>query len=231
MPPNAPVILVVEDEETLAESITYNMELEGYRVRRAATGTDAMAEFHRSVPDLILLDVMLPGLSGLDVCRRIRSLSDVPIIMLTARSSEGDVVAGLELGADDYVTKPFSMRELVSRVRARLRSRVALEAPDDPVLRSGPVALDPERHEVRVDGEEIVFRPKEFELLEVLLRNKGRLVTREALLDQVWGSPFYGDPKTLNVHVKRVRKKIGDAGKPRRMLLTVRGLGYKFVDD
>jgi len=230
-PPDAPVILVVEDEETLAESITYNMEMEGYRVRRAATGTDAMAEFHRAVPDLILLDVMLPGLSGLDVCRRIRSLSDVPIIMLTARSSEGDVVAGLELGADDYVTKPFSMRELVSRVRARLRSRVALEAADDPVLRAGPVALDPERHEVLVDGEEVVFRPKEFELLEVLLRNKGRLVTREALLDQVWGSPFYGGSKTLNVHVKRVRQKIGDGGKPRRLLLTVRGLGYKFVDD
>ena len=181
MPPDAPVILVVEDEETLAESIAYNMELEGYRVRRAATGPDAMTEFHRAVPDLILLDVMLPGLSGLDVCRRIRSLSDVPIIMLTARTSEGDVVAGLELGADDYVTKPFSMRELVSRVRARLRSRLARQAPNDQVLRAGPVTLDPERHEVRVDGEEVVFRPKEFELLEVLLRNKGRLVTRDAL--------------------------------------------------
>ncbi|MFC2176840.1 response regulator [Actinomycetota bacterium] len=231
MPPDSPAVLVVEDEEALAESIAYNMEMEGYRVRRAATGTDAMAEFHRAAPDLILLDVMLPGLSGLDVCRRIRSISDVPIIMLTARSSEGDVVAGLELGADDYVTKPFSMRELVSRVRARLRSRAAYQSERDQVLRAGPVALDPERHEVRVDGEEVAFRPKEFELLEVLLRNKGRLMTRESLLDQVWGTPFYGDPKTLNVHVKRVRKKIGDAAKPRRMLLTVRGLGYKFVDD
>ncbi|MBT8250085.1 MAG: response regulator transcription factor [Acidimicrobiia bacterium] len=224
-------ILVIEDEPALADSIKYNLELEGYDVTLAATGNEGLEAFRRDHPSLVLLDVMLPALSGLDVCRLIRSQSSVPIIMLTARSSEGDVVAGLELGADDYVTKPFSMRELISRVRANLRRTSDPEetAPDEELI-GGPVRMSISRHEVSVSGEHIEFSPKEFEVLEYLLRRKGRLVTRDELIDAVWGLSYVGDTKTLNVHVKRIRKKIGDTTKPRRWLTTVRGLGYKFVD-
>ncbi|MBT8206837.1 MAG: response regulator transcription factor [Acidimicrobiia bacterium] len=232
MPADPPRILVIEDEPSLADSIRYNLELEGYDVVVAKTGRKGMERFRKIAPSLVLLDVMLPEMSGLDVCRLIRSQSDVPIIMLTARSSEGDVVAGLELGADDYVTKPFSMRELVSRVRANLRRALEQEGEDrGEELVIGPIRLNPGRHEVVVDGEVVEFRPKEFQLLEFLMSRKGRLVTRERLIDEIWGSDYYGDTKTLNVHIKRIRAKIGDKKKPRRWLVTVRGLGYKFVDE
>lgn len=232
MPADPLRILIVEDEPSLADSIRYNLELEGYDVVVAKSGSQGMERFRKAEPSLVLLDVMLPEMSGLDVCRLIRSQSDVPIIMLTARSSEGDVVAGLELGADDYVTKPFSMRELVSRVRANLRRAVDQETvgrTEELVI--GPIRLNPGRHEVSVNGETVEFTPKEFQLLEYLMNRKGRLVTRERLIDEVWGADYYGDTKTLNVHIKRIRVKIGDKKKPRRWLLTVRGLGYKFVDE
>jgi two-component system, OmpR family, response regulator RegX3 len=224
-------ILVVEDEEALAEAVRYALEREGYRVAIAVDGLRALERFADERPDLVILDLMLPEVSGLDVCRAVRRDSDVPIIMLTAKDGEADKVAGLELGADDYVTKPFSMRELVSRVRANLRrARVASTRSDDPdLLRVGPVELDAARHEVRVRGEPTGFPPKEFELLETFLRREGRLLTRDFLIDTVWGSDYVGDTKTLDVHVKRLRSKIEE--NPRRPvhLLTVRGLGYKYV--
>lgn len=225
-------ILIVEDEETLAESIQYHLQREGFDIALAGDGLQGVEQFRTFSPDLIVLDLMLPQLSGLDVCRLVRTQSTVPIIMLTAKDSEADVVTGLEVGADDYMTKPFSMRELVSRVRANLR-RVSMSRFDDPgddVLVGGPVRVDVGRHEVFVKGQETAFRPKEFELLELFLRRKGRLLTRDFLIEQAWGPAYFGDTKTLDVHVKRIRQKIEpDPSKPQH-LVTVRGLGYKFVD-
>ncbi len=224
-------ILIVEDEESLADSIRYNLEREGYVVSVAPDGRRALERFRAEPPSLVILDLMLPEVSGLDLCRAIRAESDVPIIMVTAKDSEADKVTGLELGADDYVTKPFSVRELVSRVRALLR-RTRLrpdELPAD-VLAGGPVEMDVVRHEVVVGGATASFPPKEFELLETFLRRKGRLLTRDFLIEEVWGSDYFGDTKTLDVHVKRLRKKIeADPHEPVH-LVTVRGLGYKFVD-
>jgi two-component system response regulator RegX3 len=224
-------ILIVEDEESLADSVRYNLEREGYAVTVAADGRRALERFRAEPPALVILDLMLPEVSGLDVCRAIRAESDVPIIMVTAKDSEADKVAGLELGADDYVTKPFSVRELVSRVRALLRrTRIRPDGVQADVLTGGPVEMDVVRHEVLVGGEPAAFPPKEFELLETFLRRKGRLLTREFLIEQVWGTDYFGDTKTLDVHVKRLRKKIeADPHEPLH-LVTIRGLGYKFVD-
>jgi two-component system response regulator RegX3 len=225
-------ILIVEDEQSLAESIRYNLEREGFAVRMAADGAKALEVFRSEPPDLVVLDLMLPHVSGLDVCRAMRLESTVPIVMVTAKDAEADKVTGLELGADDYVTKPFSMRELLSRVRANLR-RARMPGPDetgDDILRGGPVELDVGRHEARVRGRAASFPPKEFELLETLLRRKGRLLTRHFLIDEVWGSDYFGDTKTLDVHVKRLRMKIEDDPHRPQHLQTVRGLGYKFVE-
>jgi two-component system response regulator RegX3 len=225
-------ILVVEDEESLADSVRYNLEREGYGVSVAIDGRRALERFRAERPSLVILDLMLPEVSGLDVCRTIRAESDVPIIMVTAKDSEADKVTGLELGADDYVTKPFSMRELVSRVRANLR-RARPAAPAEPaeeVLGGGPVRMDVARHEVAVRGEQVSLPPKEFELLEAFLRRKGRLLTREFLIEEVWGADYFGDTKTLDVHVKRIRRKIEPDPHEPRFLVTVRGLGYKFVE-
>ena len=225
-------ILIVEDEESLADSVRYNLEREGYRVSVAADGRQALERFHAERPSLVILDLMLPEISGLDVCRSIRAGSDVPIIMVTAKDSEADKVTGLELGADDYVTKPFSVRELVSRVRAHLRRASMRDDMGDAVdvVRGGPVEMDVTRHEVRVGGEMVAFPPKEFELLEALLRRKDRLLTRLFLIEEVWGADYVGDTKTLDVHVKRIRQKIEDDPHQPRHLVTVRGLGYRFVD-
>jgi two-component system, OmpR family, response regulator RegX3 len=225
-------ILIVEDEESLADSVRYNLEREGFRVSVATDGRRAIDRFRSERPSLVILDLMLPEISGLDVCRTIRAESDVPIIMVTAKDSEADKVTGLELGADDYVTKPFSVRELVSRVRAHLR-RATMRgeiAPADDVVRGGPVEMDVARHEVLVRGESVGFPPKEFELLEAFLRRKDRLLTRLFLIEEVWGADYVGDTKTLDVHVKRIRQKIEDDPHDPRHLVTVRGLGYKYMD-
>ncbi len=224
-------ILIVEDEESLADSVRYNLEREGFAVSVAVDGRKALERFRAEPPALVILDLMLPEVSGLDLCRAIRAESAVPIIMVTAKDSESDKVAGLELGADDYVTKPFSVRELVSRVRAHLRrAAMSPEAALGDVLGGGPVEMDVVKHEVRVTGEPIAFPPKEFELLEAFLRRKGRLLTRDFLIEEIWGTDYFGDTKTLDVHVKRVRKKIEDDPHQPVHLVTVRGLGYKFVD-
>ena len=226
-----PRILIVEDEEPLADSVRYNLEREGFAVTVATDGRQALERFREESPSLVILDLMLPEVSGLDLCRSIRAGSDVPIIMVTAKDSEADKVTGLELGADDYVTKPFSVRELVSRVRALLRrSRMQSEASPEDIVAGGPVQLDVVRHEVLVSGEAVAFPPREFELLEVFLRRKGRLLTRDLLIEQVWGADYFGDTKTLDVHVKRLRKKIETDPHNPVHLVTVRGLGYKFVD-
>ena len=229
-PASAVAILVVEDEASLADAVRYNLEREGFRVAVAADGPSALERFEAERPGLVILDLMLPGMSGLDVCREIRARSPVPIVILTAKDAEADKVAGLELGADDYVTKPFSMRELVSRVRAHLRRAGMLSpAAAEEVLRGGPVEMDVARHEVRVRGEPVALPPKEFELLEAFLRRRGRLLTRDFLIEEVWGPGYVGDTRTLDVHVKRLRRKIErDPHRPEH-LLTVRGLGYKFV--
>jgi two-component system response regulator RegX3 len=232
MQSNGHRILIVEDEESLADSIRYNLEREGFSVDVAADGRRALERFRESPANLVILDLMLPEVSGLDVCRAIRTESSVPIIMVTAKDAEADRVSGLELGADDYVTKPFSMRELVSRVRANLR-RVRMAEPaasNEDVLQGGPVQLDVGRHEAKVRGVAVAFPPKEFELLETLLRRRGRLLTRDLLIDEVWGSDYFGDTKTLDVHVKRIRKKIEEDPHNPVHLVTVRGLGYKFAD-
>jgi two-component system, OmpR family, response regulator RegX3 len=232
MQPDGTRILVVEDEESLADSVRYNLEREGYSVTVAPDGRRALERFRTDPPSLVILDLMLPEVSGLDVCRTIRSDSDVPIIMVTAKDSEADKVAGLELGADDYVTKPFSMRELVSRVRANLRRTRphAVPSPADEVLVGGPVRMDVARHEVAVREDAVSLPPKEFELLEAFLRRKGRLLTRDFLIEEVWGPDYFGDTRTLDVHVKRLRRKLEDDPHRPDHLLTVRGLGYKFVD-
>lgn len=221
-------ILVVEDEEALSEPLAFLLGREGFEVQVVDNGTDAVAEFEHTGADLVLLDVMLPGQSGMEVCKQIRVTSAVPIIMLTAKDSEIDKVLGLELGADDYVTKPYSSRELVARIRAVLRRRADVEEPAGQSIEGGPVRMDIERHVVTVDGENVSMPLKEFELLEMLLRNAGRVLTRSQLIDRVWGSDYVGDTKTLDVHIKRLRSKIEPDPSHPRYVVTVRGLGYKF---
>jgi len=221
-------LLVVEDEESFSDALSYMLRKEGFEVAVAPTGTDALDEFDRSGADLVLLDLMLPGLSGTEVCRQLRTRSSVPVIMLTAKDSEVDKVVGLELGADDYVTKPFSSRELLARIRAVLRRGTDPAEVAPAVLEAGPVRRDVERHVVTVAGQSVRLPLKEFELLELLLRNAGRVLTRGQLIDRIWGADYVGDTKTLDVHVKRLRAKIEpDPARPIH-LLTVRGLGYKF---
>jgi len=235
-------ILVVEDEESYRDPLTYQLQREGYDVVAAATGTDGLDRFNEGGVDLVLLDLMLPGMPGTEVCRQIRLTSDVPVIMLTAKDDEIDKVVGLELGADDYVTKPYSSRELLARVRAVLRRRsiVAVPSPgpeasddedDDDLLVAGPIRMDVERHTVRVYDELVAFPLKEFELLELLLRNAGRVLTRGQLIDRIWGSDYVGDTKTLDVHVKRVRAKVEPDPANPTLLVTVRGLGYKLTPE
>ncbi|HSK25278.1 MAG TPA: response regulator transcription factor [Jiangellales bacterium] len=220
-------VLVVEDEESFSDALSYMLRKEGFDVALAPSGPDALEEFDRNGADLVLLDLMLPGIPGTEVCRRLRQRSNVPVIMLTAKDSEVDKVVGLELGADDYVTKPFSSRELVARIRAVLRRGTEAAELLPTVLEAGPVRMDVDRHVVTVDGEGVKLPLKEFELLEMLLRNAGRVLTRGQLIDRIWGADYVGDTKTLDVHVKRLRAKIEpDPGEP-RYLLTVRGLGYK----
>jgi two-component system response regulator RegX3 len=219
-------VLVVEDEESYSDALAYMLTKEGFDVAIAKTGPDALAEFERNGADIVLLDLMLPGLPGTEVCRQIRQTSNVPVIMVSAKDSEVDKVVGLELGADDYVTKPYSPRELVARIRAVLRRGSDPElAPS--TLEVGPVRMDVDRHQVSVDNHDVKLPLKEFELLEMFLRNPGRVLTRGQLIDRVWGSDYVGDTKTLDVHVKRLRTKIEpDPGNP-VFLTTVRGLGYK----
>ncbi|MBG0827620.1 response regulator transcription factor [Planomonospora sp. ID67723] len=221
-------VLVVEDEESFSDALSYMLRKEGFEVAVATTGPEALDTFDRNGADLVLLDLMLPGLPGTEVCRTLRQRSNVPVIMLTAKDSEIDKVVGLELGADDYVTKPFSSRELVARIRAVLRRQGDVEELESAVLAAGPVRMDVDRHTVAVRGEAVQLPLKEFELLEVLLRNAGRVLTRGQLIDRVWGADYVGDTKTLDVHVKRLRAKVeADPSSP-RCILTVRGLGYKF---
>jgi two-component system response regulator RegX3 len=222
-------VLVVEDEESFSDALSYMLRKEGFEVSVAATGTSALTEFDRSGADIVLLDLMLPEMSGTEVCRQLRQRSAVPIIMVTARDSEIDKVVGLEIGADDYVTKPYSPRELVARIRAVLRRQI-VDAADlsAPTLAAGPVRMDVERHVVTVGGEAVQLPLKEFELLELLLRNAGRVLTRGQLIDRVWGADYVGDTKTLDVHVKRLRSKVEPEPSTPRYIVTVRGLGYKF---
>jgi two-component system response regulator RegX3 len=221
-------VLVVEDEESYSDALTYLLAKEGFDVAVAATGPAALEEFDRSGADIVLLDLMLPGLPGTEVCRRIRAVSSVPVIMVSAKDDEVDKVVGLELGADDYVTKPYSPRELVARIRAVLRRGTETGEELPASLDAGPVRMDVERHVVTVRGEEVALPLKEFELLELLLRNVGRVLTRGQLIDRVWGSNYVGDTKTLDVHIKRLRAKVeADPANPVH-LVTVRGLGYKF---
>jgi two-component system response regulator RegX3 len=219
-------VLVVEDEESYADALSYMLRKEGYDVSLAATGPDALIEFERNGADIVLLDLMLPGLPGTEVCRQIRAVSSVPVIMVSAKDDEVDKIVGLELGADDYVTKPYSPRELVARVRAVLRRGTEPDlAPM--TLEAGSVRMDVERHVVTVDGEAQRLPLKEFELLEMFLRNPGRVLTRGQLIDRVWGSDYVGDTKTLDVHVKRLRAKLEPDPSHPSLLVTVRGLGYK----
>ena len=221
-------ILIVEDEPSLSEPLAYLLTREGYETVVAADGLAALTEFDRSGADLVLLDLMLPGLAGTEVCRELRQRSAIPIIMLTAKDSEVDIVVGLELGADDYVTKPYSTRELLARIRAVMRRQTEANDADDSVLSAGTVRMDVEKHQVTVDGAVVPMPLKEFELLELLLRNAGRVLTRGQLIDRVWGADYFGDTKTLDVHVKRIRSKIEPDPANPRLLVTVRGLGYRF---
>jgi len=221
-------VLVVEDEESISDPLSYMLRREGFEVSVAETGPAALTQFDRTGADIVLLDLMLPGLSGTEVCRSLRQKSNVAIIILTARDSEVDKVVGLELGADDYMTKPFSHRELLARIRAVLRRGAESEELLTPTLEAGPVRLDVERHTVVVDGAPVALPLKEFDLLELLLRNSGRVLTRGQLIDRVWGADYVGDTKTLDVHIKRLRSKIEPDPANPKYLLTVRGLGYKF---
>jgi two-component system, OmpR family, response regulator RegX3 len=221
-------VLVVEDEESFSDALSYMLRREGFDAVVASNGPDALAEFDRGGADIVLLDLMLPGLPGTEVCRALRARSSVPIIMLTAKDAEIDKVVGLELGADDYVTKPYSARELVARIRAVLRRRGdAAEPQPEGVLEAGPVRMDVDRHVVEVDGQPVAMPLKEFDLLEFLMRNAGRVLTRHQLIDRVWGADYVGDTKTLDVHVKRLRAKLEPDPANPKYLLTVRGLGYK----
>jgi two-component system response regulator RegX3 len=225
-------VLVVEDEDSFVEALVVGLKREGFRVQVARDGAEALDVFDAVKPDLVLLDVMLPKVSGIDVCRELRRRSQVPIIMVTAKGGEIDTVVGLEVGADDYVTKPYRLRELVARMRAVLRRRAAESSTtalaDGEALSVGDVALDPERHEVVIRGAVVQLPLKEFELLEILLANAGRVLPRETLIDRVWGTDYVGDTKTLDVHVKRLRAKVEpDPSAPTR-IVTIRGLGYKY---
>ena len=225
------LILVVDDEPSYRDALSVALQREGFAVDTAADGIEALERFEASRPALVLLDVMLPRMSGVDVCREIRSTSRTPIIMVTAKNAEIDAVVGLEVGADDYVTKPFRLRELIARVRAALR-RVPLDAEDGvervDSLEVGDVVLDAARHEVFVRGEQVALPLKEFDLLEILLANAGRVLTRDVLIDRIWGPNYYGDTKTLDVHIKRLRSKVEeDPAHPTR-ILTVRGVGYRY---
>ncbi|HEY3505069.1 MAG TPA: response regulator transcription factor [Actinocatenispora sp.] len=221
-------VLVVEDEESFSDALSYMLRKEGFEVSVAATGTEALTEFERTGGDIVLLDLMLPEMSGSEVCRQIRQRSTVPIIMVTARDAEIDKVVGLEIGADDYVTKPYSPRELVARIRAVLRRRTEPAELTPPTLEAGPVRMDVDRHVVTVGGDGVSLPLKEFELLEMFLRNAGRVLTRGQLIDRIWGADYVGDTKTLDVHVKRLRSKIEPEPSNPRFIVTVRGLGYKF---
>lgn len=229
-------ILLVEDEENYRVPLAFSLRRDGFDVVQAADGVEAVEVFEAAGPsgggsiDLVLLDLMLPRLSGIEVCRRIRRTSTVPVIMLTARDSEADTVVGLRIGADDYVTKPYSYRELLARVNAVLRrSRGEEQEPAEPVLEVGRVRMDVGRHEVAVDGEAVAMPPREFELLELFMRNPGRALARGEIIDRVWGADYVGDTKTLDVHVKRIRAKIEvEPGEP-KLLITVRGVGYKLA--
>ena len=231
---SSPTVLVVEDEDSFVEALTVGLGREGFRVQVAKDGAQALDLFDAVDPDLVLLDVMLPKVSGIDVCRELRSRSQVPIIMVTAKGAEIDTVVGLEVGADDYVTKPYRMRELVARMRAVMRRSPHGETPAPPadggeVLQVGEVVLDPERHEVRIRGEEVALPLKEFELLALLLAHAGRVLTRDTLIDRIWGHDYVGDTKTLDVHIKRLRAKVEpDPGNP-ASIITIRGLGYKYA--
>ncbi len=226
-------VLVVEDEPSFVEALQIGLTREGFHVEVATDGVEALDRFDAVAPDLVLLDVMLPRASGIDVCRQLRQRSAVPIIMVTAKSSEIDTVVGLEVGADDYVTKPYRLRELVARIRAQLRRTAMdttgeLERPLDAAIRVGDVALDVDEHRVTVSGEEITLPLKEFEVLHLLLANAGRVLTRETLIDRVWGSDYVGDTKTLDVHIKRLRSKLEDDPSSPGKIVTIRGLGYKY---
>ncbi len=228
-------VLVAEDEESFVEALALGLAREGFDVSVARDGTEALEMFERKQPDLVLLDIMLPKLSGIDVCRAIRSRSSVPIIMVTAKGTEIDTVVGLEVGADDYVTKPYRLRELVARMRAVLR-RSPHQGPepadggadDSGVLEVGDVSVDPDRHRVFVRGTEVHLRRKEFELLELLIENAGRVMTRDTLIDRVWGTDYVGDTKTLDVHIKRLRNHIENSPSVPAIITTVRGVGYRF---
>lgn len=227
-----PTVLLVEDEESFIEALTLGLRREGFHVEVARDGAEALASFDAHRPDVVLLDLMLPKVSGIDVCRQIRSRSSTPIIMLTAKDSEVDAVVGLEVGADDYVTKPYRLRELVARVRAVLRRAGSSTDADDDVspeaIEVGDVCLDPDRHEVTVRGEKVSLPLREFELLELLLTNAGRVLTRDTLIDRIWGHDYVGDTKTLDVHIKRLRSKLElDPGVPTH-IITIRGLGYRY---
>jgi two-component system, OmpR family, response regulator RegX3 len=221
-------VLVVEDEESYSDPLAYLLRKEGFDVVIADTGPGALDEFDRTGADIVLLDLMLPGLSGTEVCRELRRRSSVPVIMVTAKDSEVDKVVGLELGADDYVTKPYSPRELVARVRAVLRRGADQGELLNATLEAGPVRMDVERHVVSVNNTDIRLPLKEFELLEMFLRNTGRVLTRGQLIDRIWGADYVGDTKTLDVHVKRLRAKLEQDPSQPELLVTVRGLGYKF---
>jgi len=223
-------VLVVEDEDSFVEALSIGLRREGFRVQIARDGAQALDLFDAVNPDLVLLDVMLPRVSGIDVCRQLRKRSQVPIIMVTAKGAEIDTVVGLEVGADDYVTKPYRLRELVARMRAVLRRspRDRQQDASGEALEVGDVALDPERHEVVIRGTTVQLPLKEFELLELLLDNAGRVLTRETLIDRVWGSDYVGDTKTLDVHIKRLRSKVEDDPSNPSRIVTIRGLGYKF---
>jgi len=227
-------VLIVEDEAALAEPLAFLLKKEGFEVRVAGDGPTALAEFEAHDIDIVLLDLMLPGMSGTEVCKNIRLRSNVPVIMVTARDSEIDKVVGLEIGADDYVTKPYSSRELIARIRAVLRRggepEFEEEQLEEDVLRGGRVVMDVERHVVTVDDEPVSMPLKEFDLLEYLLRNSGRVLTRGQLIDRVWGADYVGDTKTLDVHIKRLRSKIEVHPSRPKHLVTVRGLGYKFEE-
>jgi len=225
-------VLVVDDEESFVDALSVGLRSEGFIVHVARDGVEALKVFDDVQPEVVLLDVMLPLMSGLDVCRELRARSSVPILMVTARDAELDAVVGLELGADDYITKPYSLRELVARMRAALRRSQSNPALDEILARTtldiGDVSLDPERHEVLVRGEEIHLPLKEFELLEALMSNAGRVVTRDSLIDQVWGPDYVGDTKTLDVHIKRLRARLEDNPAQPTRIATVRGVGYRF---
>ena len=228
-----PKILLVEDERSIAEGLKVSLESEGFQVAWAKDGTEALGAWERTRPDIIVLDLMLPGVSGTEVCRTIRTRSDVPIIMLTARDTEVDRVVGLEIGADDYLTKPFSTRELIARIRAILRRAPlgsATTVADELPIEASGVRVDRSRHEVTVDGRRIELPPKEFELLAVLVEYAGRVLTRNQLIDEVWGSDYVGDTKTLDVHIRRLRGRIEDDPTEPVRIRTVRGVGYRFAD-